>query len=71
MFQSENPNRPYRRKVLMKKTNNERHDSIMRQIAASKHCERVLRQDMPRHQVIPDKKKAGRKKACRDRRVDY
>lgn len=55
----------------MKKTNNERHDSIMRQIAASKHCERVLRQDMPRHQVIPDKKKAGRKKACRDRRIDY
>ncbi len=55
----------------MKKTNDTRRDTIMRQVEAAKHCERVLRQDMPRHQVIPDKKKAGRKKACRTRRIDY
>ena len=45
-------------------------DAIRQQVKAIGRLQRSEYLKMPRHQVIPDKKKQARKKACRGR-VDY
>ena len=46
-------------------------DLARKQIEDASHAERKRRQDMPRPQVIPDKKKNQRKNACRGRGRNY